>query len=98
MQELRAADCQALEQYREPDGQLNVDRLVADFGLAMRRIESEAAQKLDELYPRSRFLRSQPVLSNLESPLLLASEQHAKPLSPLPVPLLFPAVPKPSSV
>ena len=56
-------DRQALEQYREPDGRLNLDRLVEDFRQGMREIEREVMQTYRALYPSSKSSKSQPLPS-----------------------------------
>lgn len=51
MQEANLPKSRLLEDYRQPDGQLNLDRLGDDLSQDVRRIMREAAQTLRALYP-----------------------------------------------
>lgn len=61
-------DRQALERYREADGRLNLDHLVADFHQGMREIEREAVQTYRELYQRQESSSSPRVPSSPAGP------------------------------
>lgn len=60
MQEFSPAKSRLLEDYRQPDGRLNLDRLGDDLVQDIGRMMREAAQTLRELYPPSKSRLSRP--------------------------------------
>ena len=62
-------DRQTLEQYRESDGRLNLDRLVEDFRIGWRQLRREMVRTYRERYPRSTPFQFQPVLASPKPPL-----------------------------